>query len=150
MPRLTARVTAQGILVDGLFVNASLPRLTSLKQDGNSIPDMQEIKGLIDTGATTSCLDTGVIARLGLSPTGFVGVHTSFSGDQPEIVGLFDVSIWLGSPKVHALAMTLPVLRADLSKQTVQCLIGMDVLRKCILHIDGPKETADLIYPVDG
>jgi hypothetical protein len=42
--------------------------------------------------------------------------------------------------------LAVPVTEGDFKIQTIDCLVGMDVLQRCVLHVDGPKATAYLDF----
>jgi hypothetical protein len=49
-------------------------------------------------------------------------------------------------PQYHLMAMTIPVLETDFSAQTIQALIGRDLLARCMLFYNGPTGTIALAY----
>ena len=52
----------------------------------------------------------------------------------------------MNTPEKSPLALTLPVIESNYIGQNMDCIIGMDVLCRCELYVDGPNETAVLIY----
>jgi len=55
-----------------LYVGVSHARGQALLQGGQTIPQLRLIRGLVDTGASTTAIDPSVIQGLGLSPTGSI------------------------------------------------------------------------------
>lgn len=146
MSRLVAEITAQGIVIESLWITASHARLTVLKAQGIPIPEPRRLRALVDTGATCSCVDKAILQSFGLTPSGFTYVHTASTGKSPLAVNQYDVSFWLAENQIESLMLTIPVIEADFGHQTINCLIGMDVLKNCVLHVDGPARTAELHY----
>jgi hypothetical protein len=122
------------------FVGVSLARRDALMTAGRPIPAGASIRALIDTGASNSCIDAGVLASLGLTPTSSVTVHTSTTGAEAHTADQYDVSIIVpgtGSHHAPLVIPAVPVLSASLTRQGIDALIGRDILRDCILIYNG-------------
>ena len=109
-----------------------------------------QIRGLIDTGASGTCVDPSVLTTLGLSPTGSVTVNTPSTGNQPHVADQYDVSLLIpGALATHApLAVpNLPVMCAELlTAQGFHALIGRDILSHCLFSFNGAMGLFTLAY----
>jgi predicted aspartyl protease len=136
MPHLTLQIAPGGPLVD-ILVGVSAGRLQALKQAAKPIPNAIQIRALIDTGASCTCIDPAVLKNLGLSPTGSTPIHTPTTGDQAHNANQYDVSLVLLHPKLQLTLQAVPVVEASLMIQGIQALIGRDVLKNCLFVYDG-------------
>lgn len=141
MPHFTLGLDPQmgGPLLTAV-VGVSEPRAAALAAVGQPIPQALPIRGLVDTGASGTCIDPAVLIKLGLTPSGNTLCHTPTTGAAPELKDLYDVSLRIYSdlqqPSLyHA---TLPVMASDLfAAQGFHALIGRDVLSSCLLTYNG-------------
>jgi len=136
LPNFTLPITAYGALLD-IFIDVSLPRKEAIKSAGLEIPDPVLSRGLVDTGASHTCIDPEIIKRLGINPTGTTSVTTPSTGSTPHTCNQFDVGIIIPSEKLNYQIYSLPVMESELSNQGFHVLIGRDILRNCILHYNG-------------
>ncbi len=131
------------------YIGVSQARRTALATLEKSIPPAVPIQAIIDTGASGVCIDTTVLARLDLSPTGSTQVHTPTTGAEPARINTFDVILMIPgipghSPMVHQI---IEVMESNLSAmQGFHALIGMSVLRACLLTLDGQTGLFSLAY----
>lgn len=149
MPIVTAAITALGAILD-VHVHISVPLLGQLNALGRTIPPPILVRGLIDTGASGTCLDPSVVAKLGLLPTGSIPVHTASTAGKPQVRYQYDVSLWLPiqrSAKPHNIRMTLPVIETDLSNQGIELLLGRNILDGCLFVYDGAAGSTTLAFP---
>ncbi|KAF3978010.1 MAG: hypothetical protein HFP77_04015 [Methylococcales symbiont of Iophon sp. n. MRB-2018] len=136
MPCLTFNLDQNGPLLE-LMVGVSQPRLEALKKAGEIAPEPVRVRGLIDTGASCTCIDPSVIQSLKLPPTGSVGISTPSTGSSQHTCNQYDVSIGLIHPDLVYTIHVLPVIESQLSKQGIYALIGRDVLSNCLLVYNG-------------
>ena len=97
---------------------------------------------LWDTGACGSVINSEVVARLGLMPSGTTEVFTANGLALQEI---FDISIYLPG----GLLIDCEVTCAELTTGHFSCLIGMDVIGKgdfAISNFEG-KTVFSFRYP---
>jgi predicted aspartyl protease len=125
-----------GPLVD-ILVGVSQARHDALIRAGLPIPQLVQIRALIDTGASSTCIDPAELQKLGLSPTGIIPVHTPSTGDQAHNLSQYDVSLILLHPKLQLRLGTVAVVESQLAIQGIQGLIGRDVLTNCLFIYDG-------------
>ena len=75
MPSINVQITSLGPLVLAT-VGVSVPKQLALQAAGLPPPAGGQGRFLIDTGASGTCVDSALIAKLGLTPTGSVNIHT--------------------------------------------------------------------------
>ena len=145
MPHVTAHIAAGGPVVE-LRVGVSLSRANALRQAGLDVPQQMAIRGLIDTGASCTCIDPGCLSFLGLQPTGQTVVHTPTTGGTPHPCNQYDVSIMLLHPGLTLTFGVVPVIASDLSLQGIDALVGRDILVRCLFVYDGPANMFSLAF----
>lgn len=124
-------------------IMVSVPRQHALMAAGQPVPPGVQATLLVDTGATCTTLDRSIIQTLQLQPTGNVQVHTPSTGSTPVTQQLYDIGLVLvgqspnGMPTGHMM-QSLPVLESDFSAQSIEGLIGRDVLAQCRMTYAGP------------
>lgn len=145
MPHLTQQISTLGPVLD-LLVGPSVPRATALRRAGVAAPPQLSIRGLIDTGASGTCLDPTCVASLSLAPTGQVPIHTPSTAGKPEIYPQYDVSLVLLHPSLHVTLPTVAVISTHLVNLGIHALIGRDVLSRCLLVYDGSAGQFSLAF----
>jgi len=131
-------------------VGVSAPKKEALIKANQAVPNVFQIRALIDTGASGTCLDPMVLTALALEPTGKATVNTPTTGDRPEIKDQYDISLMIPG----ALATTPPlvidnlaVISAELfAQQRFHALLGMDVLGMCLFVLNGQTRQFSLSY----
>ncbi len=131
-----------------LHVSASGPRLTALRDAGLPWPQMQAIRGLVDTGASHTCMDPSVLTALGLQPTGSVPMLTPSTGATPMHADTYDVGIVIPNGNQQGLVLLNMQVSASelLVAQGFHALIGRDILSQCILVYNGSTESITFSY----
>ena len=132
MPHITYPLPTGRPLID-LVVGISEARKSAYKKEGKDIPAPISIRGLIDTGATNTCIDKRVLATLGITPIGSTFSFTASCGVTPVSANQYDISILIPLQKpiagVARVFGDILVTEFDLSIQGIQALIGCDILR---------------------
>ena len=146
MPSISAPVQPIGPIVR-LAVLVSDPRREALVAANRPVPNPILINGLLDTGASSTCIDPAVMQSLGLTPTGFVPIITPSTGTTPHMCEQYDVAIavLLRGSAVHIID-TLPVIASPLAHQGHEALIGRDVLSRAILIYNGHEGNLTLCF----
>ena len=113
------------------------------------IPPLFQARGLVDTGASCTCIDPAIITALSLQPTGKSTVNTPTTGAQPKTVDQYDVSLIILATQGEAALYrpTVAVVEAELFlMQGFHALIGRDILSRCQLTYNGQRSFYTLAY----
>ena len=131
------------------FIGVSDARRNALIAANLPVPNPIQIQGMIDTGAGAMCVDPAVLSQLGLTPTGSTLVNTPTTGTQPAQANTYDISLRIPSAASQPALVhhTLPVIESSLLvAQGFHALIGISVLRGCLLTVDGQNGLFSLAY----
>jgi hypothetical protein len=122
------------LAVDGPLVDITLWLVASARQalttQGNSVPTAVPGTAMIDTGASMTVVQQGLLGPLGLHPVSSAAVNTPTS--QGVACPLYAVQLALPNGFIE-----VNVLEAPLQGQNIQALIGRDVLRHGVLIYEG-------------
>jgi len=143
MPHLTQPISPGGPIVS-LHLGASLQRQTAIKAAGQPIPPIVKVNALIDTGASGTVIEEKVLHQLGLTPTGAINIFTPSTKGTPVTCMTYDVFLGLYHPTFSLLNGNFPVVASDFSGQSIQALIGRDLLKQCVLIYNGDNNTFTL------
>ena len=139
MPHFTLPIDQKGPVLNAV-VGVSQARFTLLSSIGQAVPDPKVVRGLVDTGASCTCVDPQVLGELGIQPSGKTSMLTPSTGSAPVIVDQYDVSlaVYKSYDEVPCTISDLPVVESELrASQGFDVLIGRDFLSRCILHYNG-------------
>jgi len=152
MPILHTQLTAQGQTANGKPI--SLPPAIALMQRGPIVqvtigveqniaqqlvsqgtPLPQPVPGvaLIDTGATSTCIDDAIAKQLNLPVVDVVSIASASHAETNQ-------SVYPALIEVVGIAIKFNALRAigvPLANQGIQVLIGRDLLQHCTLFYNG-------------
>jgi predicted aspartyl protease len=132
-----------------LWVGVSTPRQAALRAANQPVAPPTQIRGLVDTGASTTAIDPSVIAGLGIQPTGSIAILTPSTGATPVQVNTYDVGIVIpfgGVPAQSHVINAVQVFESLLTVQGIQALIGRDILSNCLLVYDGRANLFSLAF----
>lgn len=150
MPYFTRQVTPPaGSLIVVATIGVSQARRTALMAASQPIPNGVVVQGLLDTGASNTCVDPTVLTQLNLSPRGTTQINSPTTGSQPASAPTYDVSLTIPGMPGHPpfIFQTIPIIESQLqAAQGIQALIGRDVLRFCLLTYDGRNGLFSLAY----
>lgn len=139
MPHFTRQIDAKGPLLN-VQLTVSAARQTALTAAQVPIPEPFVAQGLVDTGASGTCIDPSVVKHLGLSPSGKAQVYTPSTGEKAVSVDQYDIglSIYSTTTEPPYRIPNLAVMESELlGGQGFHTLIGRDVLARCLLVYDG-------------
>lgn len=149
MPHFTLQLSPQGALVSAA-IGVSEARRAALTAASEAIPNVVPIRAIIDTGASSTCVDPSVLkTALNLTPTGNTTVVTPSTGNQPVNVDQYDICLLVpANPNETPFYIAnLPVVCMELlGSQGFHALIGRDVLARCIFSYNGSIGWFTLAY----
>lgn len=145
MPHLTLEFSPNGPIID-IIIGVSGPRKRALTAQGAQVPPPVQIRALVDTGASCTCIDPQILSGLNLSRTGVTQMHSTTTGATPVPHNLFDVSLVLLNPKINYTMHVVSVAEVIVPVPGTQALIGRDVLKNCLLIYDGQHKTFTLSF----
>lgn len=149
MPHFTLTFS-QGAPMITLAVTVSAARRDALVAAGQPIPAIQQVRGLIDTGASHTCIGPSVFQALGIQPTGSVPMLTPSTGNTPMSADTYDVSIVIPSNNPQHLPFIKQNMQVSASEllvaQGFHALVGRDILSHCVLTYNGSTNLFTLAY----
>jgi hypothetical protein len=147
MSILTLPLEPNGPIITVGFV-VSAPREAALKKAGQQVPAPVIVRCLVDTGASGTCVDPTVIAKLQIPPSGTVPIHTPSTGVTPVECNQFDVGIGIvmDDGEIHLPGMVVPVIESDLKSLGIHALLGRDILAQSVLIYDGRRRFLTLAF----
>ena len=148
MSYFTRQFSPNGPVLTAL-VGVSQARKNSLEGSGLPVPAPSQILGLVDTGASCTCIDPLIIKALGLTSKGSIPVDTPSTGTTPILADQYDVSlsIWATTTHPPLVINNLAVICSELhARQGIHALIGRDILCQCLMTYDGVNGFFSLAY----
>ena len=109
------------------------------------------VRGLVDTGATMTCIDLELPQKLTLNPRGPMSMFTPSTGAHGATSETYDVSLTILPTDRRKFPdpyhrSTLHVVAQPLADQGFHAIIGRDILDAGILHYDGTQRTFTLKF----
>jgi len=142
----TLQVTAAGPILTA-YITVSEGKAAALKEASQPVPKAVEIRALVDTGASCTCVDPTVLRSLSLTPTGIVSVNTPSTGATPHSANQYDVGLAIPNGRAPLFLQTVPVVESELlSAQGFHALIGRDILEHCLLVYNGKEGLFSLAF----
>jgi hypothetical protein len=136
MPILTLQLVPEGAVVD-LAIGVSVPRTSALRNANQPVPSPIQIRALIDTGASITCIEAQALQPLGLTPTGTIPIVTPSTGSTPSIRNQLDVSLTLMHPNLNFTVPAIGIVECGALSPLFQGLLGRDLLSSCLFVYDG-------------
>jgi hypothetical protein len=134
MPHLTFPFQPEGLALE-MIIGLNDQGTAALVQAGTSIPAPLRIRALLDTGCDVTAVAPRIFQHFGLQPVLRSSTQTASAS---IVVDLYRIS--LGIPTSGFVRPNLLVTELAVSLLPVEVLIGMDVLRECLLIVDGPGQ----------
>jgi predicted aspartyl protease len=142
MPLLTSRgnnLRFTGPIVEVVIVPPQ-PVAEQLRKEGKVVPTIKAT-ALIDTGASSTCINQNIVDALKLIAFDTQKVLTA-GGPSEQL--LYDVGVVLPISQPNIISVQAPC--ADLSGQPFQVLLGRDVLSMCTMFYNGPDNSFSLHF----
>lgn len=138
MPHFSLTFT-QGAPIVNMIVGVSGARYQALLAAGQTVPPLQNVRALIDTGASGTCIDPMIFQALELQPTGSIPVLTPSTGNMPVDADTYDAGISIpNGPQAALVIHNMPVVASELfAAQGFHVLLGRDILQQCVLTYNG-------------
>jgi len=150
MPIVTVDFLANSGPLLTVAIGLSQPKAAILRITNQPVPQKQIVQALIDTGASGTVIDQGLVPLLGLVQIGTLLMHSASATNI--VVPTYDVMFAIGGPAkgpamgLHYVEQNIQVTSAPLAIQNIGALIGRDILSKCLLTYNGPACTVSLAY----
>jgi len=106
-----------------------------LRKNTIPVPLSESCTAIIDTGCTRTAIDIGIAERLGLV---VLGESRTTTAAGPRVAPVYAFSITIDEGLVLD---CIQGIGCDLSTLNLGALIGMDLLSKCIVILNGPAGT---------
>ena len=146
MPQLTFPVTRAGLTVP-VWIGLSGKLTAFLLTAGRKIPAPVQVRGLLDTGSDVTVVASWVLQQLAI-PAVTTSSTQTVSG--PVTVRLYEISLSITAPGQPGAPMLIEpdLLAMELATvlQDTDVLIGLDVLLKRRLVLDGPATQFTLFF----
>lgn len=124
------------------MVGVSAHQQAAMNSAGIPAPQGLLASMLVDTGASHTNVCKSVLSRLGLTPKGFIDVHTPSTGSAPHKAAIYDVAVAIlgRTPFDSHWLPAIQVTESDFTVQGIQGLIGRDILSRGRLTYSGPDQ----------
>ena len=146
MPILTYPISLDGLALD-VLISLSRANTQALRRAGQAVPQPLRLRALIDTGADITSFVDASVASLGLLPLGPLAVNTA---NGLTMVNRYAVNLTLLAPGGNAsrnlVRPNLAVLGMANAPIGFDVMIGMDLLRDCLLVVDAPANLFTLAF----
>jgi hypothetical protein len=140
MPILTGKISDEGPLVD-VMVSVPTARRMVLERLQLPVPEPVRIKAVLDTGASISGVDPGVLETLELAgEVDIMYVHTPSTFDDPFPCPVYVVNFSLICGTNLLTCKDMRILASGFrGNEEAQALVGRDVLAHCNFEYLGPE-----------
>ena len=141
--RITGPIGSRGPVLE-VEIRLHQTELERYRLEGRTAPLPFSARAIIDTAAQRTCIRASAAANLRLTPVGRASVSSTSGSVQSNV---YSLSLQLGLTldrlpnPIEVFAHSVPAIRG------AELLIGLDVLRRCKLTLDGPQSRYELILP---
>ncbi|MBU2807574.1 hypothetical protein HF285_04665 [Acidithiobacillus ferrooxidans F221] len=111
-----------------------------LQKAGLPIPLPVQCLFLVDTGASVTCIDPSIIEKLKIKPSGSTSILTPSTEGNGHNCYQYDIGLFIMTPTgpLH-LSDPLPIVETSFVGQSIQGLLGRDVLQRACMFYNGPS-----------
>ncbi len=145
MPHVALNNTPSGPIIQ-VSIGVSVMHYDAMVAAGMSPITPIKVNLLVDTGASSTNIDTNIIKKLGIMPTGTVSVHTPSTGATPKEMDLYAVSMFISGYGPMKVIQAMPVIATDFSSQGIDGLLGRDVLSHAHMTYDGMMDIVTISF----
>lgn len=142
MPSFTHRIPAlqsRGPIIE-IQLSPSLPFIETMNIQISEIKTIN-VMAMIDTGASVTAIQQGLLKNLGINPIGSSLIHTPSS--QNVRCNKYDVQLIFPN---HVAIPTISITEVPLQGQHIQCLIGRDILQYGVFIYNGYDNSFTLSF----
>jgi len=119
-----------------------------------TVPKELKFDALIDTGASVSIIDSGIVERMPLRCFGYCPISGFDSqgsdGGKPKEYPNYEAGLVLLDACGDTPMLTVKtgqIVGHHIGNRRFQVILGMDVLKHCHLHLDGPGDSFEITAP---
>ena len=147
MPSINSPIGPLGPLLQ-VIVGVSQPRQRALLAAGKTVPSGVTGQFLVDTGASLTCVDPGLIKPLNLQPTSAAMIHTPSTNGQAQACFQYDAMLFIpgSNPGQGYIIDAIPIIETELKSQGIDGLLGRDILSRCTLIYNSSLAMFTLAY----
>jgi hypothetical protein len=145
VPIIHLPMTADCAIIQ-VLIGVNNARFQALRAVNQPQPPPITVPMLVDTGSSGCCVGQGILAPLGLAPTGRISLHTATTGGNPVACDQYDVSLMIQHPQSPLFLPFMPVVECELHSGVVQGLLGRDFLKRCMLVYQGEIQAFSLAF----
>ena len=137
MPSVNMTISPNGALID-VLIEVSSQRKLAMQAANVPIPSPAQCRLLIDTGASSTCLDSWVFKSLGINAIGTVAIQTpSTTLNNGHTCNQYDVCLVIPHMAISRYFHTIPVIESAFAHQGIDGLLGRDILADCVFIYNG-------------
>lgn len=138
MPQIVLPISLHGPIIEAI-VGVSQHRAAALRKAGQLIPEPVEAQALVDTGASITCIDDGVVEALSLKPLGPCALFTGSTRDDGHQSYTYDISLRISHPDKSFVVPIMPVagIQSPTRGRAFSVVIGRNVLNHCAFLYNG-------------
>ncbi len=119
-------------------IGISHERASVLAAANLAIHEPVPVLALLDSGASATCIDAGVLQQLGVAPTGSTTMHTPSTHGTPIESNQYDVAIIVFDQHGKSLVLgTVPVIESHFQGLGFDVLFGRDLMSLMLFIYDG-------------
>ncbi len=147
MPHFRMIVTGNRILIGG---EISAPDALASVRKQMRLPPIVAVpfQGIVDTGATHTVFSKKLLDQMGLVQTGVIQVATPSTGAGRISAAVYNAQLAFvpDGAVSYFYFPEIAVLGSDMTAMGADALIGMNVLRSFVFHMDGPANAITLSF----